>query len=1021
MFFSSPTKLCFDDLLQCAKKIASFEEADKEKALMVLFLVARSCGEDISDVNLKTQYDMLMQQNPVLHEETKEVCFSFHSDEQVRGIIREFQKMRLHKFLSLLPFEYLAEPEEVVRYANLIPYTNDLFRSIILLKKFYVEIFNQLGRLDKDSRIDQCFNAFNSLQKKKINKDNFQKLFFAVNFATLDIQEHWLPENWTGENASYQPFHDLPLNEKLAFYRETKKKRPNLQVLGSILADHQKVLENKELIDLIKVLATVSPIDFLCSLMYDAKSNDITIDNSIAFSVFSKTTDEFPIVIGPTPFFIRKWLHKPALRDTPSAFYVPEDLVETYNWFYGISGSEIRSNIRFLPLSKISEIQDEDWYGNNTINCLIFDNHLETHIPLFPQEGTLDRLQSITILCPSAEFESPNHLKWLFGNNSWTAKEIYIIPPGINASTTPKKKALIVLRHKDDARSCIIKSIKLEKFDRQYLSFHSTIETRIDTNSSADDKSIRKAVRDIEYERTEKREKPSRIDFTGDLPIWYTCEKITYGSGLRVNAYFCLPKEENAVSRGKNIDRTRKITIKCKKDTLESWLSEKYPYEKIFSRGNEDKRITSVREIAAEAFTPFFCGKDIELKTLLYLLPGFPASEEEASILRDALKTELGKLHLFSSPEVYAEVLENCEFENERLVTLLLKKLLDFAQEKGFCKENVFDSPFFKERSEKQDGGLQTVRDALAKRSFTETTLVQSILPSILKHIDNGESAYTAVLIRLFTGLEANIVCALRWSDFEQIPDFGIYHLRVQRQVVNSGEKIIGFDRPEDYRFVPCVDVLAKRLCDLRQQIEALYANRSDICIGDIPIVFSSSEQFNHGTFPIAVSPKELAKITKKIMKEANLPDDIISIPTNDMGDIQTNLAYVRTDIFRENFKHYAREISKLDSGELAYLIGNKAESVFSKNYCDYGADASQFALYVKLHRIDSLLVPQMGFPSGIITESDATFENAITGRGRKMVLIDVTSDQPEVLNVSISTKFGFDFYLSTTGGENDN
>ena len=85
------------------------------------------------------------------------------------------------------------------------------------------------------------------------------------------------------------------------------------------------------------------------------------------------------------------------------------------------------------------------------------------------------------------------------------------------------------------------------------------------------------------------------------------------------------------------------------------------------------------------------------------------------------------------------------------------------------------------------------IRGSLAVRSLTKEELV-AVFQTITTKLEAGETAYLGVLIRLLTGLESNIVCALKWGDFEEIADYGIYRLVVAHQVTNDGETVRGFD-----------------------------------------------------------------------------------------------------------------------------------------------------------------------------------------------------------------------------------
>ncbi|MBQ1323503.1 MAG: hypothetical protein IIY30_06905, partial [Erysipelotrichaceae bacterium] len=101
------------------------------------------------------------------------------------------------------------------------------------------------------------------------------------------------------------------------------------------------------------------------------------------------------------------------------------------------------------------------------------------------------------------------------------------------------------------------------------------------------------------------------------------------------------------------------------------------------------------------------------------------------------------------------------------------------------------------------------------------------------------------------------------------------------------------------------------------------------------------------------LAPASLYKANRKAIKKMRIDEDLVSVPDDSGGSIETNLAYYKGNIFRSNFRHWALgRTGILTKEEYAYLSGNKGPNTFSSNYCDYGNLISLTKLYLKIERV---------------------------------------------------------------------
>ena len=285
-----------------------------------------------------------------------------------------------------------------------------------------------------------------------------------------------------------------------------------------------------------------------------------------------------------------------------------------------------------------------------------------------------------------------------------------------------------------------------------------------------------------------------------------------------------------------------------------------------------------------------------------------------------------------------------------------LGHLLAAALRNGEIRKNPVEQILEREKKQQSKKDIAELKNALAKRSFR--TDEESLLLKML-HLDTGDNAeHLAVVIRFFTGIEANIVSALTWRDIYHIPVVGIDQFRIYRQFDNITAKIHPFDSPSSYRRIPIAPTL-KAALDARRNylIKNLHIEK----IHDLQIV--APDPYVIDVTKPQIVPRTINKWSQKAVQRIGIEDNCITT-SDEKGVIETNLSDYHGDIFRSNFKYRANYTCGFTEAEACYVLGLRQSSPFGKNYCDFTNDLAQFVIYQKLCRWEAMLAETPAIPS---------------------------------------------------------
>ena len=129
-------------------------------------------------------------------------------------------------------------------------------------------------------------------------------------------------------------------------------------------------------------------------------------------------------------------------------------------------------------------------------------------------------------------------------------------------------------------------------------------------------------------------------------------------------------------------------------------------------------------------------------------------------------ESELGDVQVNALfPEYLESVLDTLyagsENDTDRYVaSRIISMALEVAVRQEHARKNCLGDALEQERREKKR--LSAVLKNLVKKNFTLCEM-RKIYDFLLKKIRNGAYEYVGVLIRFLTGLENNVVCALKW------------------------------------------------------------------------------------------------------------------------------------------------------------------------------------------------------------------------------------------------------------------
>ena len=789
--------------------------------------------------------------------------------------------------------------------------------------------------------------------------------------------------------------------------------------------------------------------------------NDVTLENGLVYHHFTSSlglsSDERILCLYPSPYFIRKWINDPKMVNRSVTFVMREkslcDLVKSH--FADDSNTDAPSGT--LVISAEDILNQQSTVNLKYSKVLFFATNVSASDQIewlqFIKTHSCQHHTEISVLLSSYEFEkaySPfsselddPHLKIV---------AISLIPQGINNSTRPRRKLFLNCVYAPDV---LFDTATLETevstytlntdLKTQALSVKPDAHVMIHQFDLVDlNKSIRELFRKELLTRHafgRKKTAPFSFEITPDILGW--CSKSypkNNAARPRLEVYVCSPadskkRDRGYMDRGVMIHGTRKRVTRFSDNEILSWLEDEYPYTIVQPRSsvkNDDigpfaelKPIVNIRDEIISEYTPRLKGENIAIKTLWYLYPylkDYYSGVDYLMLTHMAKHTEIGQIYVDDLtieqcdewlPRIYPNESDSSLWHRVEILNLALNK----AVELGHCAHNEIAPILISQKQ--QDKYFRQVRASLVKKHLTEEELLK--LYTFLKNkIKNEEKLeYLGVLIRFMTGLESNIVCALKWSDLRYVSDYGFSTLVITRQVSNDGKCYAPFDAIEDYLQFPCSALLQEYLDFCKEQLEKVVSKWSRV--EKIPIVKVKEDLANPDTRYNCFAPKALDKLCREAVRSVGINERIITLPTMDNGTKETNLNQYGGNFFRENFRYWTINHCKLINDELAYLIRNKPETTFGRYYCDFLNDASQFVLYKKLFRLDALLSSTPAQAKRIIFNDRYCLSVDFLNNRSTPACVEAVvtrADSSDEINITISSAHGVKTYISILESE---
>lgn len=891
----------------------------------------------------------------------------------------------LPEFLSWLPGELVSDPQGVMDVVNYQKWSQPfLFQLIIAIWDSVKQIYGDWHQQKKD-RKKACYDKCCGMIRNMPSESVFNQLFSAVVEHNLDITDKDIPEEIQKVNDDLNRLL-MSKKKKLMLAKLCAAKTVGVPELEKIYGE--EYVENNSK-DIRRHLNTIInyPIDFLCCIEADPQNTNLAdIRIGYEYAVDAAIKSGRAIILNPDPYFIRKWMRSEKPSQTEACFVVPADMVPVYR-----AGLRGQKGITVIPPSELQKSLQANKERTNGNFCIVLFGDADGNLAVIEKEGV--KPDSIVRLCAEERIEKYKEYRLL----GCGLHKVILMPVGTNSDAKPKKR--IIAEYEQGYQSI---DLELQRFGLYREQSQILVLCPRYVKADNTEPSLREAMRKGELPSGKKRERPLEIPFSEELSICVKTSPEANGT-LRAEAYFIIHQKSKKVSF-RNISRKVKA-FNSSKD-IENWAKEEYPFSDLRRNGETTK--TGIRDSVAKAYreAPTPSADELTVKTLWYLFPELESGLSDAdkrwiaTMLLSNTKLEsvvLGK----TSESIIRASLEGLSAIEQKRTLYCLQTIVDSAVDNGILKTNCFDGFEKNNHFSSARNYFAEIRSALTKKSLSIQEFKRLIAFIKLK-IEKGFCVFVLLLVRCLTGLESNIVCALLWGDFFLNPDTGVFSLRVSKQVSNDGSEVKPLEKPEEYRLMPCMDVLAKTLSEAKKRLAA-----------DLEIEESELDQYPigyDGQEPKVVSPRELERVSKDALKELGIPDNVIYVPDDGKGLKMTNLAHYNGDFFRENMRWFLIEKAKADEGVVAFILGNKPELVFSGNYCDYNNIFSQQHIYVILQRINAVLSEEDS-----TTATEKTCRNVLqtnlsvnSGTSSMMALISIKNNLDEV-SVNIESKYGIE------------
>ena len=511
---------------------------------------------------------------------------------------------------------------------------------------------------------------------------------------------------------------------------------------------------------------------------------------------------------------------------------------------------------------------------------------------------------------------------------------------------------------------------------------------------------------------------------------------------------------------------------------VKNYILSNYPKKKFFHSeksddGDNSKKKYVVdrypREEISKVYREELAGQDLTIKTLLFIheeldtviVPG--KKGRSPTLLHDVLAPIIDAHCSALTPDDFVSAIQATMPDRSTAGYLnalhAINKLTETALGKNPGKSTAIDRLIDDE--EEFSRTMSKLRSALGKKHFSFDEFVR-LYDEIVKRMQTSP-IYYGVLIRLFTGLESNIVAALCWNDYKHNTEYDFYYLTIYRQVPGNGSGDIALRSDSNIRRLPLSKTLAKHLEDIRprrkrkESSEEIYNpdeeefdapiedNYKDIYSPEADETVNNEETstqiLSTATMHIvkssknfsgleAVSPRKLDEKTKEVLNDVFGDDDYLSfiIPceNNDEGFEQSLGRYRGGLIFRENLRYWLTRYCRMDADQVSHYLGNSGATTLGRYYLDSNSTPNQYLVASKIWRFDALLeehIKGRTYRGQTDFRTESGKQITIDGNETKPIEIDfnVTSGKDsEPCSIKVKCTHDFSIYTQTALLEDD-
>ena len=776
-------------------------------------------------------------------------------------------------------------------------------------------------------------------------------------------------------------------------------------------------------------------INIVKNVLYKIDYNDYLIEQNYIYNYYRNLVisdnKRKNIIIEPSIFFVHKWIYDEEVFGKKVVFAFEKDEIRR---FVELAYSNINksSNISFRTISDLNNsVDDKDKY-----NLLFFANHYERDSKK-KKRIISDILSYISTGFRINIYDYDNDLfgyktpfaDYVFLENAIDVKKVYLLPGGINDSTIPEKKTFLIgdnctSEDLSDQISIFKYSLRIKNKTQSLYRVGFACNVAKENLFNTKQK-IRSFYREKYNEYVLKGERKGisglyKLSPEISLYVWH--ENISEKDKIRIRCSIVDPKHiDKKRKKPICIAGTEKEVSNLNPKSLEDWLKHIYPYSII--KRKQDKENNSPRSASAEILQKSFKNKPISFKTIMFIYPEIDSLIKNYETIYSYLaETDFFEIRVDLLENEYITDVINYLFDPYNNATYyeeaqkFIFELLEFAKQKGHLNKNTYADVYKNMNTDKK--AFRQVSDALLKRYLTSDE-ASKVYKYIIKSIQTKrDDVYLGVLIKLLTGLDTTIVCALKWKDFQEVvvdEKTSFFQLVVRRKVNFDGYGFSPLSKKNDYRIIPCSDELSHYLVNKREEV--MKANNLDDIkeIDELSILHSdnSINAYSHG-----LSPEKLNKAARSILsKVCNYLDD--KYIHTQRGRKKINFSRYKGDIFRSNYRHHSISNCGFSEGEVDYLLGNKPSSTFSLNYCDYENDCSQVLLLLKQNRLSNLFKNESdSINKQTIRNESFSFMSNKHLKHHENIIIDIKGIRDGVVDLSIDNEYGFDLEITEYDNE---